>query len=142
MISHDAAPRQPVDETDHLGAMDWSAYRAWRPAFAAAMDLRLHNLEWLDARILAGAARFWRSANAAAVTEIRTYPTGAYDVHGLVAAGDVGEVRDLIIPRVEAWSRTIGAHAMIIESRPGWARVLRNAGFSPHQLAVRKALRG
>ena len=117
---------------------DWAGYLHWRAAFAAAMDRRLHTPEWLDARILAGSAQFWRSDNSAAVTEIRTYPTGAYEVHGLVAAGDVVEVRDRIIPQVEAWGRAIGALGIVVESRPGWARALRPAGFTPHQLAVRK----
>jgi len=118
----------------------WTEYLAWRPAFVAAMDTRLHTPEWLDGRMLAGMAQFWRSAHAAAVTEIRTYPTGAYDVHGLIAAGDVGEVRDIIVPEVEAWARTIGALGIVIESRPGWARALKGRGFEPHQLAVRKEL--
>ena len=120
---------------------NWTGYQRWRPAFAAAMDTRLHTPEWLDARILAGSAQFWRSEHAAAVTEIRNYPTGAYDVHGLVAAGDIGEVRDRIVPQVEAWGRAIGAIGIVVESRPGWARALRPAGFEPHQLAVRKDLR-
>lgn len=117
---------------------DWAGYLKWRPAFAAAMDVRLYTPEWLDARILAGTALLWLSEGAAAVTEIRTYPTGAYEVHGLVAAGDVGQVRDLIVPQVETWGREIGALGIVVESRPGWARALRPAGFEPHQLAVRK----
>ena len=120
--------------------IDWAGYLAWRPSFAAAMDARLHTPEWLDGRILAGMAQFWRSAQAAAVTEVRTYPTGAYDVHGLVAAGDVSEVRDIIVPEVEAWARTIGALGIVIESRPGWSRALKACGFEPHQLAIRKEL--
>ena len=119
---------------------DWAGYLHWRPAFAEAMDPRLHTPEWLDTRVLAGSAQFWRSALAAAVTEIRSYPTGAYDVHGLVAAGEVGEVRDLIVPAVERWGRAIGAIGIVVESRPGWARALREAGFAPHQLAIRKEL--
>lgn len=119
---------------------DWAGYLEWRSAFAAAMDERLYRPEWLDARILAGTVQFWRSDQAAAVTEVRAYPTGAYDVHGLVAAGDVAEVRDKIVPEVEAWGRAIGAIGIVIESRPGWARALRSAGFVPHQLAIRKEL--
>ena len=120
--------------------IDWAGYLTWRTAFAAAMDPRLHTPEWLDARILAGSAQFWRSDRAAAITEIRAYPTGAYDVHGLVAAGDVAEVRDRIVPQVETWARAIGALGIVVESRPGWARALRSAGFEPHQLAVRREL--
>lgn len=117
---------------------DWAGYLRWRPAFAMAIDARMYAPEWLDARILAGSAQFWCSDDAAAVTEIRYYPTGAYDVHGLVAAGDAGAVRDRIIPAIEAWGRSIGALGIVIESRPGWARLLRSAGFEPHQMAVRK----
>jgi len=124
----------PADQ----GPTGWGSYLLWRPAFAAAMDIRLHTPEWLDARILAGSAQFWRSERAAAVTEIRSYPTGAYEVHGLITAGDAGEVRDRIIPQVEAWGRTIGALGLVVESRPGWARLLRSSGFEPYQLAVRK----
>ena len=120
--------------------IDWSSYLRWRPAFSEAMDRRLYRPEWLDARILAGSAQFWQSEHAAAVTEVRNYPTGAYDVHGLVAAGDVTEVRDIIVPQIEAWGRSIGALGIIIESRPGWARVMRDAGFEAHQLAIRKPL--
>lgn len=116
----------------------WAVYLKWRPAFASAMDTRLYTPEWLDGQILAGSAQFWRSERAAAVTEIRNYPTGAYDVHGLIAAGEVGEVRDRIVPQVEAWARSIGALGIVVESRPGWTRALRSAGFEPHQLAVRK----
>jgi hypothetical protein len=119
---------------------DWTSYLQWRRVFAAAMDGRLYTPEWLDARLLGGGAQFWQGGCAAAVTEIRTYPTGAYDVHGLVAAGDIADVRDKIIPEVEAWGRAIGALGIVIESRPGWARALRGAGFAPHQLAIRKEL--
>ena len=125
-------------EEPECAMTSWAGYLHWRPAFAAAMDARLHTPEWLDARLLAGSAQFWRSEHAAAVTEIRTYPTGAYEVHGLVAAGEVREVRDRIVPQVEAWGRAIGALGIVVESRPGWARALRPAGFAPHQLAVRK----
>ena len=121
--------------------MDHATYLRWRPAFAAAMDLRLYRPEWLDARLAAGRAQYWNSENAAAVTEVRHYPTGAYDVHGLVAAGDVREVRDIIIPQLERWGRTIGAVGIVIESRAGWARALKPIGFAPHQLVIRKELR-
>jgi hypothetical protein len=118
----------------------WASYLEWRPAFVAAMDERLHTGEWLDMRLLSGSVQFWRSARAAAITEIRFYPTGAYDVHGLVAAGDAREVRDRIIPQIEAWGRAIGALGIVIESRPGWARILRGTGFESYQLATRKEL--
>src|SRR5438874_2353490 len=102
--------------------IDWPSYLRWRPAFAGTMDRRLYTPEWLDAQLATGRAHLWCSPNAAAITEIRTYPTGARDVHGLVAAGDVAEVRDMIVPQVERWGCAIGALGIVIESRPGWAR--------------------
>jgi hypothetical protein len=119
---------------------DWGSYLRWRSAFVAAMDPELYPPEWLDGRLLAGTAQFWLGEQAAAVTEVRAYPTGAYDVHGLVAAGDMHEVRGRIVPQIEAWARSIGAIALVVESRPGWARALKGTGFEPHQLAVRKPL--
>ena len=120
--------------------IDMAAYLRWRPAFAAAMDPRLHTPAWLDALLLSGHAQLWCSPDAAAVTEVRTYPTGARDVHGLVAAGNVSAVRDILLPRIERWGRAIGALGIVIESRPGWVRVLKDSGFAPHQLAIRKEL--
>jgi hypothetical protein len=120
--------------------MDGRTYRRWRPAFAATMDLRLYRPEWLDAQLMSGRAQFWCSPGAAAITEIRSYPTGVCDVHGLIAAGDLDELRDIIIPQVERWGRAVGALGIVIESRAGWARALRPVGFEPHQLAIRKEL--
>jgi hypothetical protein len=102
------------------------------------MDERLFNLAYLDDLVLSFRAQAWYGDNAAMVTEIRTYPTGAMVIHGLVAAGSLEEIRDVLIPRAEAWARSIGCIMAIIESRPGWARALKD--YEPHQLAVRKEL--
>ena len=121
--------------------MDWAGYILWRPAFLEAIDQRLYPARWLDGIVAAEAVQFWRSENSAALTEIRSYPSGAADLHGLVAAGDIEEVRDILVPQAEAWARQIGCVGFSIESRPGWARLLKNNGFEPHQVAVRKELK-
>jgi hypothetical protein len=118
--------------------IDWPGYRLWRPAFAAAMDRRLYTPEWLDARIAGGEAWLWRTDTAAIVAELRFYPTGARDLHGLIAAGDVTQIRDVLIPRAEAWGREAGCLGAIIESRPGWAKILKRNGYAPWQTALRK----
>ncbi|HWI85707.1 MAG TPA: hypothetical protein VNT42_05205 [Sphingomonas sp.] len=118
--------------------IDWAGYLHWRPAFVAAIDARLYTPEWLDGRIATGEAWFQRGDDAAIVAELRQYPTGARDVHGLIAAGDVAEIRDRLIPMAEAWGRAQGCIGAIIESRPGWARALAASGYAPHQLALRK----
>ncbi len=116
------------------------SYSAFRPAFAAVMDERYYTLEWLDGQIEVGAARFFCSDNAAIIAEIRDYPTGAKDVHGLIAAGDLGEIVNELIPLAEQWGRENGCIGAVIESRVGWAKALKASQYEPHQLAVRKEL--
>lgn len=117
-----------------------SRYARFRPRFAEALDPRLYRIEHLDALLSAGRAQIWFGEAAAIVTEVRTYPAGAGAIHGLVAAGELEEIVETLIPRAEAWARSIGCVMSIIESRPGWARALRSRGYAPHQLAVRKDL--
>lgn len=115
-----------------------AAYHKWRPEFERVMDSRMYTILWLDAQVWSGRAWFWGDAKAGIVAELRHYPTGAFDIHGLVAAGDVAVIRDALIPQAEAWARSIGALGAIIESREGWAKVLRKSGYEPFQSAVRK----
>ena len=115
-------------------------YKRFRPLLAEALDLRLYTIEHLDALIFSGRAQIWFGEASAIVTEVRTYPTGARVIHGLVAAGDLEQIVEALIPKAEAWGRSIGCVLAIIESRPGWARALRARGYAPHQVAVRKTL--
>ena len=117
------------------------AYAAMREKFAQALDPRLYRIEHLDALLLSGRAQIWFGAEAAIVTEVRTYPTGARVIHGLVAAGEIEEICSVLIPKAEAWGRQIGCMLAIVESRPGWVRKLRGAGYAIHQTALRKDLR-
>jgi hypothetical protein len=112
----------------------------WRAEFEKALDPRLYTIEFLDALVGSGRAQVWFGDDAGMVTEIRTYPTGARVIHGLLAAGHLDEITDILIPRAEAWARSLGCVLAIIESRSGWARQLRKRGYEPHQLAVRKEL--
>jgi len=114
-------------------------YGRFRPLFAEAIDGRFHTVDHLDWMIRTGRAQFWRSAEAAIAIAIRDYP-GCRAVHGLVAAGDLDEIRDILIPSAEAWGRSQGCAFAIVESRPGWQRTLRNNGYAPHQIALCKPL--
>jgi hypothetical protein len=117
-----------------------SEYLRFRDQFAEAMDQRLYNIGYLDALVGSMMAQCWFSDNAAIVTEVRKYPAGALVIHGLVAAGDLGEIVEILIPRAEAWGKLAGCDLAIIESRPGWARTLKEHGYEPHQQALRKDL--
>jgi hypothetical protein len=117
-----------------------AAYHLWRPAFEKVMDQRLYTLGWLDSQVWSGRAWFWGNERAGIVTELRHYPTGAIDIHGLIAAGDMAEIRDVLIPLAEEFARTIGCVGAIIESRDGWAKALKKNGYEPFQTAIRKEL--
>ena len=112
----------------------------WRPAFAAALDPRFFSPAHLDALIETGAARLWPGEHAAMLTEVRTFPSGARAIHGLVAAGNLEELRTRLIPAAEAWGRRQGCEYALIESREGWARAMRGAGYSPFQTSILKEL--
>jgi len=117
---------------------DWDGYLLFRPAFETAIDPRLYTMDWLDRRILDGDALFWRTDRAAIVAEVRRYPTGNRDIHGLIAAGDLDDITGVLIPQAEAWARSAGCIGAVIESRSGWVRRLRGRGYSCHQVALRK----
>lgn len=113
-------------------------YDEWRPEFGKVLDTRLYTLEWLDQQIATGAVRFMASHNAAIITEFRRYPTGATDIHGLIAAGDLEEIVELLIPAAERYARATGCVGAIIESRAGWGKILQSSGYQPYQIALRK----
>ena len=119
---------------------DWAGYLRFRDAFASVMDARYYTPDWLDGLLLTGTALFMRTDKAAIVVELRHYPTGACDVHGLVAAGDLADVVGVLIPRAEEWARQQGCVGAIIESREGWSKALKASGYDVHQVAVRKEL--
>lgn len=115
-------------------------YLRFRPQFEQALDSRLYTIDHLDRLLLSGQAQIWFGDNAAIVTEIRTYPTGASVIHGLVAAGELNEIVGTLIPKAEAWAKSAGCIMAIIESRSGWVRKLKRAGYEIHQTALRKEL--
>lgn len=118
---------------------DWAGYCEFRPAFAEIIDERYHTLSWLDEQILSGKVQFWRNGNAALITEIKPYPTGAKDIHVVIAAGDKDGIIALA-PQAEEFGRGCGCIGATVESRIGWARALKPYGYQTHQLTVRKEL--
>jgi hypothetical protein len=117
---------------------DWGGYLAHREAFSQVADPRYFPMEWLDQRILSGAAQFIRSDNAGMVFELRQFPGGAIDVHCLIAAGNKDEIINELAPQAEAWGQENGAIAAVVESRPGWAKALKPHGYELSQMTVRK----
>ena len=117
----------------------WEAYQHHRDAIAEMLDLERYTIEWIDAQIWSGAFRTFASAGAIIAVEIKAYPTGAAEIHGMFAAGDLQEILALI-EQAEAWGRANGCKFASIASRPGWARLLSGKGYDVDQVTIRKVL--
>lgn len=113
-------------------------YAAYREVFEGVMDKRFYNIEWLDDLVARGVAMPIIGENAAIVIIIKTYPAGGKAVHGLVAAGDVKEIVERLIPMAEQMGRECGCIVGEIESREGWQRLLKD--YTTYQVTLRKEL--
>jgi hypothetical protein len=102
----------------------------------AAIDPDRFPIEYIEGRVASGDWRVWSTDRAAIIAEIKIYPTGEKEVHGIAAAGELAEIVALI-PHAEQWGRDEGCSRAVIESRPGWARL---PGYVLHQVSVRKDL--
>ena len=115
-------------------------YQHWRQAFADMLDLRTHHPEWLDDQVRSGRIKCFATNEGAIIAEIRTYPTGAREVHFLAAVGDVMVLVGELAPQVEKWGRKMECDFASIESREGWVRVMAPFGYRLHQVTIRKEL--
>lgn len=131
-----------MERRERIASMtnDWATYQDWRKAFASVMDSRHYSIEWLDREVDSGRMKFFATDGAALVTEMRNYPTGRFDLHFMVAAGDLEVIRDVLRPEAERWARRMGAGGAIVESREGWQRTLLACGYEPFQICLRKDL--
>jgi hypothetical protein len=118
----------------------FGVYLQWRSQIEEMLDPVYYPIAWLDARVTAGDVLLFHEPEAAAIMEIRTYPSGARDLHALLAVGDLDVIRSKLIPSVEQAGRSLGCEAVLISSRTGWMRALREQGYEPHQVCIRKAL--
>lgn len=114
-------------------------YRRFRDEVANIIDPCLYSLEWVDAQVWSGAFKVFSSTNAIIAVELKTYPTGAIELHGMFAAGDMVEILSLI-ERAEDWGRSMGCIYATISSRPGWAKVMKTKGYEVDQVTIRKVL--
>ena len=112
-------------------------YLRHRSALASVLDPQLYTIEWLDVETWSGRLKQWGNDDAIILVEVKRYPTGAREIHGMIAAGDLGAIKALIV-EAEDWARTQGIEFASISSREGWGRVLPD--YSPHQVTIRKAL--
>jgi hypothetical protein len=116
------------------------AYFRFREEIEGALDSRTHTIQWLDAQVWSGRAQVWGRDDAVLLSEIRQFPTGAFEVHVLVAAGNRDTLVNDTISEVEQWAGDIGALFVTIASRAAWARVLRGRGYQHWQTEIRKVM--
>lgn len=116
-------------------------YQRWRPEFAKAIEGPLYDIDYLDYLVLGTRhAQLWTGDEAAIVTAFRYFPNRVVAIEGLVAAGDLDEIRNRLIPAAEEWGRLQGCAFAMIASREGWVRALKNDGYEPHQITLIKEL--
>lgn len=116
---------------------DLEGYRRFRQDFASILDNRFYTLAWLDGQVADNSIRCWSDSRAAILATIKTYPTGARELHGMAAAGHLPSIPPLIA-LAEQWGREHGCLEACIDSRPGWERVMKDYHLS--QVTIRKAL--
>ncbi len=116
-------------------------YWQFRDQILRVLDPRTHTIEWLDDEVISGRALVWAGPDAVILAEVKTYPTGAQEIHGLIAAGNVETITKVLIPDAEQWARAHHFLFASIASRPGWASLLKADGYAVHQVYIRKELR-
>lgn len=114
-------------------------YEHWRARFLEASDERFFPADWLDHMVRSGTAQFWGNDEGAILAAVRGFPSGAREVHGIVAAGGIEAIRALI-PFAEERGRALGCLRASISSSPAWGRIMRADGYQPHQLTICKDL--
>ena len=120
------------------GSLLGPLYLRFRPEFINIVDSRTHPIEWLDAQVWSGKAKVWGTPDACLLTEIKHFPTGAFEVHVMIAAGNMETLVNETIKHVEAWAREIGALFVTIASRKGWEKIMRPYGYEHWQNELRK----
>lgn len=115
--------------------MNW-AY--WREEIAKAADGEHHSIESIEALIMRGVLKVWIAADCCLLLELMDYPK-ARACQVMWAAGDLDAIKAQS-PGVEAWAKSQGCTEMLVESRPGWQRALKDIGYQPWSVTVRKAL--
>jgi hypothetical protein len=117
--------------------MSWTD---WREAFAKACDGTHWTIEAIEQALSGGLWQQLEANGCCFLVEVIDYPQeracqvmwAAGDLKSILAAAD-----DL-----EAWARRQGCTEMLIEGHQGWQRALRELGYRPWSVTLRKGLHG
>jgi len=112
------------------------AYLPFRREFVALAPDK-YPPEYIDGQVYAGLWLCWGDEKAAILAEVKTYPSGLREIHGLAAAGEVESIIGLI-PLAEEYGRHVRCSIASIESRPAWAKLL--PGYEVDQIRIVRGL--
>lgn len=113
------------------------AYLRHRAEIASILDERFYPLGWVEQEIAAGRIDLLHSNTAIIGIQLRTYPGGARELHGMFAAGDKAGIKELVKQALEL-GRAAGCTVAAIESRSGWEREFRDLGFAKDRVRIVK----
>jgi hypothetical protein len=102
------------------------------PHLQAALDaspIATHTLEHVRAAIEGNEAQLWPVTDAAVVTEIVAYPTGAKVLSYWLAGGNLESIVRLHRFAIEPFAIDRKCAGIEVKGRRGWARTLREQGF-------------
>lgn len=116
----------------------WAEYQRFRDAFVDILDPVFYTPEWLDGEVWSGRMRLFSCEQSAILVSIKSYPTGALELHGQAAVGELETIRSKLIPSSVKWAKDLGCVCTVIESRPGWGKVMKADGFDLYQSSFRK----
>jgi len=114
------------------------AYLRYRQEIADMLDTRFYTIGWLDMQIDCGAFRVLGCDDAVIVFGFERYPTGWFELQGIVAAGCLKSIQTVLIPQAEALAQELGCGSAEIESREGWVKLLQPQGYELHQTKIKK----
>ena len=117
----------------------YSAYLRHRDEVKSLLDERFYPLPWVDQRVWMGAIRLMADDKAIIGFEVKQYPGGARELHGMFACGEMESIMGLIDRAID-YAHALDCDVATIESRLGWAKVLKSRGFVPNQLKIMKEL--
>lgn len=118
----------------------WAEYQRFRDAFVDILDPVFYTPEWLDGEVWSGRMRLFSCEQSAILVSLKPYPTGVVELHGQLATGKLIEIVSTLIPLAAQWAASHGATSAVIESRPGWSKVMASHGYQLEQVSLRKAL--
>lgn len=122
-IERDSALIPPEDRPKRWAAAE--------PILAPALeyDIGERSIEEIRASFEGGALELFTAGRSALLAELIGLADGKV-LHIYLAAGELGEVTNILRPQAELFARMNGATAAIIGGRRGWIRAWRQHGYS------------